>query len=147
LIQTPPPSPHQARTSAPTQNGPGLQTSPAGARTSGYCGTRRAVPCCSRITIPTKNPLSVQLTPGRGGTAGEALLHRTPSLSLSSRSSNGTHSFQHMYRTLRNHTSHLAHSHSYYTIIRSHLHTHIPAPYSTHPRMESAPQPTTSPHL
>jgi len=37
------------------------------------------VPCRSRITIPTKNPLPVQYTPGRDGTAGEALLHRAPS--------------------------------------------------------------------
>jgi len=45
------------------------------------------VPCCSRFTIPTKKikkikkkiPLSVQYAPRHGGTAGEAILSRTPS--------------------------------------------------------------------
>jgi len=145
-MQTPPPSLQQARTSVPTQNGPGLQTSLAEARTSGYCGTRRAVPCCSRITIPTKNPLSNSLQgtaelPGRlyftaphhCQWARAPPMARIPSNICTA----------HYATTLLTSCIHI------HTILsRSHLHTHTPAPYSTHSRMESSPpQPTTSPHL
>jgi len=139
-MQTPPPSPPQARTSALTPRGQNFRPHPPGAQASGYCGTRRAVPYCSRITLPTKNPLSIQHTlrsvtvlPGR---LYFATLHHWLILPVALTRNHSTNQTTHILPLLHTHTQ--THStrhnpHSRRTYIQKHSHEH-PRP-TKHPRL------------